>query len=62
MVAIGQRFTALEDFYAEETSSHYVAGLGYTADNERLAALVARWVDEGKVKLGGGAAIMQGKE
>lgn len=61
MIEIGTRFTALEDFYAEETASHYVTGLGYTVQNEKLGKLVERWISEGKVELGGGAAIMTGK-
>ena len=60
-IEIGTRFTALEDFYAEETQSGYVKGLGYTVQNEKLGKLVERWISEGKVELGGFVANIQGK-
>ena len=58
---MGTRFMALEDFYSEETQSHYVKGLGYTVQNDKLAKLVERWISEGKVELGGAAATVTGK-
>jgi hypothetical protein len=54
------RFVALTDFFSEETASQYHAGLGYTIDNDKLAALVEKWISEGKVSLGGPAAMMTG--
>ena len=58
MIAIGERFTAVQDFFSDETQSQYVKGLGYTVQNERLGGLVERWNAEGKVELGGGIAKM----
>lgn len=58
MIAIGERFTALQDFFSDDTQSQYAKGLGYTVQNERLGELVERWIAEGKVELGGGAAKM----
>ena len=58
---IGTRFTAIADFDSEETQSTYVKGLGYTVQNDKLAKLVERWISEGKVALGGAAAIVTGK-
>jgi hypothetical protein len=57
---MGMRFTALQDFHSDETRSDYVIGLSYTVDNEKLAALVERWLKEGKVELGGPAARLTG--
>lgn len=57
---IGERFTALQNFYSEEYQCHYEKGLGYTVQSEALAKIVERWVSEGKVELGGAAARMTG--
>lgn len=61
MIELGTRFRALVDFYSDETQSHYVRGLGYTADNEKLARLVEQWLAAGKVELGGDMATLTGK-
>jgi hypothetical protein len=54
-------FTALKDFFSEETRSQYCAGLSYTARTDKLLALVEKWVAEGKVKIGGPAAEVTGE-
>lgn len=57
------RFTALEDFFSPETKSQYVKGLSYTARTPALAALVEKWLAEGKVAVGGApAGKLSGKE
>ncbi len=58
------RFTALQDFYSDETQSQYVSGLSYTvrAADERLHKLIARWIAEGKIVEGGPEATVAGKE
>jgi len=58
------RFTALQDFYSDETQSQYVCGLSYTVGpaDERLHELVAKWIAEGKVVEGGPEATVAGKE
>src|SRR5580765_8351081 len=54
-------FTALEDFFAEETKSQYVKGLSYTAiAGHAVAEHVERWAGEGKVELGGAVAQLTG--
>ena len=45
-------FTPLVDFYSTETRSDYIEGLGYTATDERLQTLVAKWVAQGLVRIG----------
>lgn len=57
------RFTALQDFYSEETASHYVAGLSYAAGSEdhKLRELITRWIEQGKVKQGGPLAMVTGR-
>lgn len=57
------RFTALQDFFSEETKSQYVKGLSYTArpQDEVLLSLVPKWVTEGRVQLGGPSAEVSGK-
>jgi hypothetical protein len=54
-----RRFTALEDFYSEETRSQYVKDLGYTANNPELEKLAEKWVREGKVRWGGSQNPLQ---
>jgi len=56
------RFTAMQDFWSDETKSQYMKGLSYTVHdgNDKLAALVQRWTKEGKVELGGPAATVKG--
>lgn len=59
------RFTALIDFFSEETRSQYTAGLSYTVrpghpGHDKLAALVEIWLAEGKVRLGGPEAEVTG--
>lgn len=58
------RFTALEDFYSDETASHYVAGLSYGAgpNDHKLRELIPQWIAQGKIVEGGGAAAVSGKE
>jgi hypothetical protein len=59
-------FTALQDFYSAETQSHYGKGLSYTVRSpelypndkmarercKTLAALLPKWLADGKVILG----------
>jgi len=54
------RFTAVQGFYSFDTKSEYVAGLSYNIDNEKLAALVEKWLSEGLVKLDDRVAIVAG--
>jgi hypothetical protein len=58
------RFTALQDFYSDETQSQYVAGLSYAAglSDEKLRELIPKWIAEGKVVEGGPEATVVGKE
>ena len=58
------RFTALQDFYSEETQSQYVAGLSYETrpGDRRLIELVPQWIVDGLVELGGPAAKVMGRE
>lgn len=44
-------FTPTRDFDGGN-GNHYVAGLGYTATDEKLALLVEEWVAAGLVELG----------
>lgn len=54
-------FTALADFFSEETRSQYVKGLSYTAiAGHAVADHVMRWVGEGKVELGAAVAVIAG--
>jgi hypothetical protein len=47
------RFMPTADFFSEEFASGYCAGLQYTVHdgNDKLAAAVQQWIDEGKVQL-----------
>ena len=47
-------FTPLENFRDADLRSEYLVGFNYTIrpGNEKLAAKVAGWVKEGKVRLG----------
>ena len=47
------QFTALKDFWSDELDSQYVKGLSYTVrpPDKRLAKLVPKWTDEGKVTI-----------
>jgi hypothetical protein len=58
------RFTALQDFYSEETESQYVAGLSYETrpGDRKLIELVPQWIVDGLVELGGPAAKVTGRE
>jgi hypothetical protein len=60
------RFTAIENFYSEETRSQYVAGLSYiittAAHDDKLAELVPKWIAQGLVREGGPEAKMSGSE
>jgi hypothetical protein len=58
------RFTALQDFYSDETQSQYVAGLSYeTRPGDRtLIELVPQWIVDGLVELGGPVAKIAGRE
>lgn len=58
------RFTALQDFYSDETQSHYVAGLSYETrpGDRKLTELVPQWIVDGLVELGGPAAKVMGRE
>ena len=58
------RFTALRDFYSDETQSHYVAGLSYETrpDDRKLIELVPQWIIDGLVRMGGPQAMVSGKE
>ena len=48
------QFTPIKDFFSEEFQSQYCAGLSYTVrpEDQKLAALVPKWIEEGKVKAG----------
>lgn len=56
------RFTVIDNFESEELQSQYVAGMSYQArdEDEELLALIPKWIEEGKVRLGGPAAIISG--
>jgi hypothetical protein len=58
-----RRFTALHDFWSDETQSGYSAGMSYTARPEDmvLRALLDQWIDEGLIREGGGASVVTGK-
>lgn len=58
------RFTALQDFYSDETQSQYVAGLNYEArpGDRKLIELVPQWIVDGLVQMGGPAAKVMGRE
>lgn len=45
-------FTALKDFYSEETRSQYAKGMSYTARDDKLLKLLPKWREEGKIELG----------
>ena len=59
----GRRFTAIHDFWSDDTSSGYSAGLSYLARPEDtvLYPLVDRWIEQGLVREGGGLAVVSGK-
>jgi len=59
--ARARTFTAVEDFWSEETKSQYAKDSSYTANTEELDALVDRWIDEGKVVLGVTSAKVRGE-
>jgi len=59
-MAIDDRFTALEDFWSDETQSGYVEGFSYTIGGDKLDRLVQQWLKEGKVQIGGPAAKVTG--
>lgn len=56
------RFTAVQDFFSDETQSQYATGMSYAATDDRLRELVAGWIAEGKVVEGGSEATVTGKE
>ncbi len=50
------QFTALKDFWSDETKSQYCKGLSYDAtDNPDLLKLVKQWLKARKVRQGGPA-------
>lgn len=61
------RFTALKQFeWRDEKGkliAQYVPGLSYTVrpGNDKLAAKIPEWIEEGKVVLGGPAAELEGR-
>jgi hypothetical protein len=59
---MGVRFTVIDNFKSEELQSEYVAGLSYEARDEDtvLLGLIPQWIEEGKVREGGPAAIVSG--
>jgi hypothetical protein len=55
-------FTAAKTFYAPETESGYVEGLSYSASaGDRVFAYITRWIEEGKIIMGGKIAQVSGK-
>lgn len=58
------RFTALQDFYSDETQSQYVAGLSYETrpGDSQLSELLPQWIVDGLAELGGPAAKIIGRE
>jgi hypothetical protein len=58
------RFTALQDFYSDETQSQYVAGLSYETGpkDHKLIELVPQWIVDGLVQMGGPTAKVFGRE
>lgn len=58
------RFTAIKNFYSEETGSEYVAGLSYQAQpqDKLLLELIQQWIADGLIREGGPQAIVSGKE
>jgi hypothetical protein len=56
------RFTVIKDFHCEELHSWYMKDMSYQANDtdEKLLALIPQWIEEGKVRLGGPAAILSG--
>lgn len=59
---MGTRFTVIDGFYSEELESEYVAGLSYEArdEDDKLLALIPKWIEEGKVREGGPVATVSG--
>ena len=57
------RFQALKNFWCEELKSAYETGMYYTArpGNYTLLHFLTKWIEEGKVKMGGPAAKVTGK-
>ena len=53
-------FTPLKNFFCHENQTHYILGLGYSAANDKLKALVEQWVSQGLVKLGRPQAQVSG--
>lgn len=56
------QFTALIDFWSDETQSQYAEGLSYTANTDRLQELVAEWAKEGKIQLSAPIARVEGSQ
>jgi hypothetical protein len=55
-------FTAAKTFYSNETASQYVEGLSYSASaGDRVFSHIMRWIDEGKIIMGGKIAQVSGK-
>lgn len=48
------QLTPLKDFFSEEFQSQYCVGLSYTVrpQDTKLAALVPKWIADGKVRVG----------
>jgi len=56
------RFTAIDNFFSEETQSQYIAGFAYEAraEDAMLLELIPRWIEEGKVREGGPQSQVSG--
>lgn len=58
------RFVPLQDFFSEETKSQYCNGMFYSVrpSNTKLAALVEKWLAEGKVRKATDVAVVKGSD
>ena len=58
-----RRFVAIHNFWSDETSSEYVAGLSYLVrpEDTKLCTLVDLWIKAGLVREGGGVAVVIGR-
>jgi hypothetical protein len=56
------RFTVLDNFHSDEFECDYVAGLSYEAreGDDKLLALIPKWIEEGKIREGGPESSMTG--
>lgn len=53
-----ERFTALVDFFSEETKSQYLKGMSYKYPT--IPGVLDKWLAEGKIELGGPQSKVMG--